>query len=90
MCAGMRIAKLEVKLIMALFFLTFEFEVVDSAGEFPKSLPQSDFNEFKRVRKALSSGPHRPDIRCRRAQFEMIRAISSSRGSWHELKRFFK
>ncbi|KAJ7097720.1 cytochrome P450, partial [Mycena epipterygia] len=50
MCAGMRIAKLEVKLIMALFFLTFEFEVVDSVGEFPKSLPQSDFNEFKKVR----------------------------------------
>ncbi|KAJ7097698.1 cytochrome P450 [Mycena epipterygia] len=50
MCAGMRIAKLEVKLIMTLFFLTFEFELVDSAGEFPQ------------------------------AQFEMIRAISSSRG----------
>ncbi|KAJ7664309.1 cytochrome P450 [Mycena rosella] len=36
-------------LIMALFFLTFEFEVVDSSGEFPKSLPRADFNEFKRT-----------------------------------------
>ncbi|KAJ7097707.1 cytochrome P450 [Mycena epipterygia] len=62
MCAGMRIAKLEVKLIMALFFLTFEFEVVDSTGEFPKSLTRSNFNEFKKVRKAFSSGQHRHDI----------------------------
>ncbi|KAJ7465106.1 cytochrome P450 [Mycena latifolia] len=52
MCAGMRVAKLEVKLIMVLFFSTFEFRVVDSSGSFPKSLPQADFNEFKRTSSA--------------------------------------
>ncbi|KAJ7097710.1 hypothetical protein C8R44DRAFT_748419 [Mycena epipterygia] len=45
----MRIAKLEVELIVALFFLTFEFEVVDSTGEFPKSLPRSNSNEFEKA-----------------------------------------
>ncbi|KAJ7465108.1 cytochrome P450 [Mycena latifolia] len=49
MCAGMRVAKLEIKLIMVLFFSTFEFRVVDSSGSFPSSLPQADFNEFKRM-----------------------------------------
>jgi hypothetical protein len=46
----MRIAKLEVKLILALFFSTFEFEVIDGAGNFPKALPEADFNYFKGVR----------------------------------------
>ncbi|KAJ7656668.1 cytochrome P450 [Mycena rosella] len=50
MCAGMRIAKLEIKLILALFVLSFEFQVVDGAGALPKSLPRVDFNDFQRPR----------------------------------------
>ncbi|KAF8186070.1 cytochrome P450 [Mycena galopus ATCC 62051] len=47
-CLGMRLAKLEVKLILAMFFLTFEFQVVDAAGRAPKSLPRVDFNDLQR------------------------------------------
>ncbi|KAJ6629472.1 hypothetical protein B0H10DRAFT_2208858 [Mycena sp. CBHHK59/15] len=32
MYAGMRTAKLEIKLILAMFFASFAYEVVDSAG----------------------------------------------------------
>ncbi|KAJ6538899.1 cytochrome P450 [Mycena vulgaris] len=49
-CTGMRVAKLEVKLILALFFSSFDFEVVNGAGEPPKSLPRVDFNDFHRPR----------------------------------------
>ncbi|KAJ7473528.1 cytochrome P450 [Mycena latifolia] len=49
MCAGMRIAKLEVKLVIAVFFSTFEFEIVDSSGELPKSFPRPDFNDYHRA-----------------------------------------
>jgi sterol 14-demethylase len=48
-CLGMRLAKLEVKLILAMFFLTFEFQIVDAAGRAPKSLPRVDFNDLQRV-----------------------------------------
>jgi sterol 14-demethylase len=48
-CLGMRLAKLEVKLVLAMFFLTFEFQVVDAAGRVPKSLPRVDFNDLQRV-----------------------------------------
>ncbi|KAJ7121297.1 cytochrome P450 [Mycena crocata] len=50
LCLGMRLAKLEIKLILAMFFLSFEFEVVDAAGQAPKSLPRVDFNDFQRPR----------------------------------------
>ncbi|KAJ7359489.1 cytochrome P450 [Mycena albidolilacea] len=49
-CLGMRLAKLEVKLVLAMFFLTFEFQVVDAAGRVPKSLPRVDFNDLQRPR----------------------------------------
>ncbi|KAJ6508053.1 cytochrome P450 [Mycena vulgaris] len=39
-----------VKLILALFFSSFDFEVVNGAGEPPKSLPRVDFNDFHRPR----------------------------------------
>ncbi|KAJ7141246.1 cytochrome P450 [Mycena epipterygia] len=45
-CAGMRTAKLEVKLIMAMFFSTFEFEVIDGSGNIPKTIPRVDLNDF--------------------------------------------
>jgi len=49
-CPGMRIAKLEIKLILAMFISSFDYEVVDGAGQPPKSLPRANFNDFHRPR----------------------------------------
>ncbi|KAJ8523130.1 hypothetical protein ONZ45_g407 [Pleurotus djamor] len=41
-CAGMKVAKLEIKVIVAMFVAAYEFDLVDETGSFPKSLPQPD------------------------------------------------
>ncbi|KAJ7197142.1 cytochrome P450 [Mycena pura] len=46
-CAGMRAAKLEIKLAIALFFSKFEYDIVDVSGKLPKSLPQPDKNNIQ-------------------------------------------
>ncbi|KAJ7273156.1 cytochrome P450 [Mycena rebaudengoi] len=46
-CAGMRAAKLEIKIAIALFLSKFEYQVVDASGHFPESLPQPDRNDIQ-------------------------------------------
>ncbi|KAF7979339.1 hypothetical protein HWV62_42761 [Athelia sp. TMB] len=42
-------AKLEIKMIVALFLAGYEYELVDKAGKPPKSLPIPDENDLQRV-----------------------------------------
>ncbi|KAF9557039.1 cytochrome P450 [Agrocybe pediades] len=49
-CAGMKIAKLEIKLVLALILLGFEYELVDGAGKYPKTLPVPDKNDIQQAR----------------------------------------
>ncbi|KAJ7074289.1 cytochrome P450 [Mycena amicta] len=46
-CAGMRAAKLEIKLAIALFFCKFEYDIVDANGHLLQSLPRPDPNNFQ-------------------------------------------
>jgi cytochrome P450 len=58
-CAGMKIAKLEMKLILAMMLLGFEYELVDGNGNYPKELPSQDRNDIAQVSSAypcISSG----------------------------------
>ena len=52
-CTGMRMAKLEMKLIMALFLTRYEFDLVDKDGKFPDPLPIPDRNDMHLVRVEL-------------------------------------
>ena len=45
----MKIAKLEIKLILALFLLQFDYKLVDKSGKTPKSLPVQDRNDIQQV-----------------------------------------
>jgi cytochrome P450 len=49
-CLGMRIAKLEIKLILVLIFAGYEWEIVDKEGKPPKHLPRPDKNDLQQVR----------------------------------------
>ncbi|KAH9478207.1 Cytochrome P450 monooxygenase [Psilocybe cubensis] len=49
-CAGMKIAKLEIKLILALILLGYEYELVDGSGKYPKQLPTPDRNDIQQAR----------------------------------------
>ena len=49
-CAGMKVAKLEMKLIMALFLTRYEFGLVDKDGKFPNPLPVPNRNDIHQVR----------------------------------------
>jgi cytochrome P450 len=49
-CAGMKVAKLEMKLILALFLMRYEFDLVDKDGKFPNPLPVPDRNDLHQVR----------------------------------------
>ena len=48
-CPGMRIAKLEIKLILAMILLGYEYELVDSDGNYPKAIPNQDRNDLLKV-----------------------------------------
>ena len=48
-CSGMKVAKLEMKLIMALFLTRYEFELVDKDGKFPDPLPVPNRNDIHQV-----------------------------------------
>ena len=48
-CTGMRAAKLEMKLIMAMFLTRYEFDLVDGDGKFPNPLPVPDRNDAHQV-----------------------------------------
>jgi cytochrome P450 len=45
-CAGMKIAKLEIKLILAMMLLGYEYELVDGNGNYPKQVPSQDRNDI--------------------------------------------
>ncbi|EIN08261.1 cytochrome P450 [Punctularia strigosozonata HHB-11173 SS5] len=49
-CTGMKVAKLEMKLIVALFLAGYEYELVDAAGKFPDPFPQPDRNDISEAR----------------------------------------
>ena len=46
----MKVAKLEIKIIMALLMAGYEYNMVDSSGNFPGSFPLRDYNDLHRVR----------------------------------------
>ena len=48
-CTGMKVAKLEMKLIMAMFLMRYEFELVDKLGRFPNTLPVPNRNDAHQV-----------------------------------------
>ena len=48
-CAGMKLAKLEMKLIMTLFLTRYEFDLVDGDGKFPDPLPAPDRNDLHKA-----------------------------------------
>lgn len=45
----MKIAKLEIKLILAMILLGFEYDLVDDKGKYPKALPKPDRNDIQQV-----------------------------------------
>jgi len=49
-CTGMKVAKLEIKIIVALFLAGYDYDVVDAAGNFPKRLPTPDYNDIQQAR----------------------------------------
>ena len=49
-CSGMKVAKLEMKLILALFLTRYEYDLVDKDGKFPDPLPVPDRNDLHQVR----------------------------------------
>ena len=48
-CTGMKLAKLEMKLILALFLTRYEFDLVDKDGKFPDPLPIPNRNDMHQV-----------------------------------------
>jgi hypothetical protein len=48
-CAGMKIAKLEIKLILTMMLLGYEYELVDGNGNYPKEVPSQDRNDLVQV-----------------------------------------
>ena len=49
-CAGMKIAKLEMKLILVFCLVRYEFGLVDKNGKFPDPLPAPNRNDHLQVR----------------------------------------
>lgn len=45
----MKTAKLEIKVIVALFVAGYELDIVDAYGNFPKSLPRPNHNDIHQV-----------------------------------------
>ena len=48
-CPGMKIAKVWIKLILAMILLGYEFELVDDSGKYPKSIPNQNRNDLRQV-----------------------------------------
>ena len=48
-CAGMKAAKLEMKLLLAVFLMRYEYELVGEDGKFPDPLPVPDRNDNHQV-----------------------------------------
>jgi cytochrome P450 len=54
-CAGMKFAKLEIKMIVAMFVVGYDCDVVDSKGRIAEKLPVPDYNDIQQVRTTLIS-----------------------------------
>lgn len=54
-CVGMKIAKLEIKIIIALFFTGYEYDVVDAHGRPVNYLPNPNYNDIHQVRLFIES-----------------------------------
>ena len=52
-CTGMKVAKLEMRLILAAFLVRHEFGLVDEGGKFPDPLPVPNRNDTHRVSTGL-------------------------------------
>ena len=48
-CVGVKMAKLEMKLVLALILLGCEYELVDGSGKYPASFPQPNRNDIQQV-----------------------------------------
>jgi len=48
-CVGVKVAKLEMKLILAMFLTRYEFDLVDKDGKFPNTLPVPNRNHIHQV-----------------------------------------
>jgi cytochrome P450 len=53
-CAGMKIAKLEMKLILAMMLLGYEYEIVDGNGNYAKEIPSQNRNDLAQVSSAYT------------------------------------
>jgi len=49
-CTGIKVAKVEMKLILAMFLTKYEFDLVDKNRNFPSHLPVPNRNDMHRVR----------------------------------------
>ncbi|KAG6805884.1 hypothetical protein H0H92_013620 [Tricholoma furcatifolium] len=49
-CAGIQLAKLQMRIFVAFFLLTFEYEFVDGAGKPLVQVPRPDFNDIQLAR----------------------------------------
>lgn len=48
-CAGMKVAKVEIKLVLASLLLGYDYKLVDSTGNQPNELPVQDRNDIHQV-----------------------------------------
>ena len=48
-CAGMKIAKLKIKLVLIIMLLGYEYELVDGNGNYPKEVPSQNRNDNLQV-----------------------------------------
>ena len=55
-CPGMKVAKLEMKLIMAMFLMRYEFDLVDKDRKFPDPLSIPDRNDVHQVLGIANNG----------------------------------
>jgi hypothetical protein len=63
-CAGIKIAKLEMKLILTIILLGYEYELVDGNGNYPKELPSQDRNDVMQVSTTRAMHFESPGIEC--------------------------
>jgi len=48
-CAGVKVAKLQMKLILAMLLIGYDYTLVDGSGNYPKTFPKPDRNDIRQV-----------------------------------------
>lgn len=65
-------AKLQMKLVLALMLLGYEYELVDGSGKYPASFPQPDRNDIQQVSARFFSKSWKTSVKrslkCRRGR----------------------